>query len=77
MNTKKQIPECNLNQRAIEGIERIINNYSEDIALRFDHSCELIAEQIEALESRLSARLTSVEKKINPNTAQGDRRVSA
>jgi hypothetical protein len=38
-----------------------LNNFRD---LMVGHSCELIAEQIEALESRLHTRLTEMENKI-------------
>jgi len=53
-----------LTRNAIESIERIIDKNREDMALRFDHSCELVEERIDVMESRLYSRFEAVEDSL-------------
>jgi archaellum component FlaC len=53
-----------LEQKDIELIERIIYKNSDDVAVSISRSFERLEERIDALEARVSARVTDAEDKI-------------
>ena len=64
MTTTKQVPSCNLTQRAIEGIEHIINKSGDDIAVNVGRSFELTEERIDAMKARLYSRFSDLEDQM-------------
>lgn len=53
-----------LDQKDLELIERIIYKNSDDMAVSIARSFERLEERIDALESRLSGRITDAEDRI-------------
>lgn len=53
-----------LEQKDIELIERIVYKNSDDVAVSISRSFERLEERIDALEARVSARITDAEDKI-------------
>jgi uncharacterized protein Yka (UPF0111/DUF47 family) len=58
-----------LEQKDLELIERIVYKNSDDVAVSIARSFERLEERIDAMEARISARVTDSEDKID-NTRQ-------
>lgn len=53
-----------LDQKDLEQIENVIRKYTDDQAVSISRSFERIEEKIEAIESRMYARISEVEDRI-------------